>query len=242
MLASRKRRDKVRDDALCGHRYHAAGLLAEGTNLKEGPMRQQDVPGGTNNPYRVLLVEEDVEIARPLHAYLTHAKLDCRFASDAATGWLAFEQVKPHIALLSLGLPNLGGIVLCPKIRAQSAIPVVTISIRKRKEDHLHALKLGADDFIVRPVDDDLLLARISTLLRRVYEYDATTGQAEPQLIPEAVATPQLQSTIPRDWITCDSCEYMGPSRRFDRLNTRGERAMLCPHCEQAQTLTFNLR
>lgn len=216
-------------------------------------MRTQNAPGGATNPYRVLLVEEDVELARPLCANLVRANLDCRFAPDAATGWQAFENAKPHIALLSLGLPNLGGIVLCPRIREQSAIPIITVSIRKRKEDHLHALKLGADDFIVRPLDDDLLLARVLTLLRRAYHYDVKTtqhdtktGQVEPKLIQEAVVAPALQSTIqstiPADWVTCDSCEYMGPSHRFNRLNALGERAMLCPHCNEAQTLTFNLQ
>ena len=205
-------------------------------------MRKTDAPGGAANPYRVLLVEEDSEAAQQLCANLTRAKLDCRFAPTADAGWLAFEKVKPHVALLSLGLPNLGGIVLCPKIRAQSVIPIVTMSLRRRKEDQLHAFKLGVDDFIIRPADDDIVLARVLTLLRRAYHYDVKSEQAEPQLIQQAVATPPLQSTIPPDWVTCDSCEYMGPSHRFDRLNAFGERAMLCPHCEQAQTLTFNLR
>lgn len=205
-------------------------------------MRKPAAPGNATNPYRVLLVEEDIETARLLCANLVRAKLDCRLAPDAQTGWQAFEDTKPHLALLSLGLPNLGGIVLCPRIREQSAIPIVTVSLRKRKEDHLHALKLGADDFIVRPVDEDLFLARVLTLLRRSYQYDTKLGQAEPQLIQTAVAASPLQTTIPADWVTCDSCEYMGPSHRFDRVNALGERAMLCPHCNQAQALTFNLR
>lgn len=197
---------------------------------------------GESGQYRVLLVEGDKEAAQAILQNLSRAKLDCRYAPDAESGWQAFEQTQPHLVMLSLGLPDLGGFVLCPKIREQSTVPIIIISVRKRKEDQLHALKTGADDFLIQPIDADLLLARSLSLLRRTYRYDARAEQDNLQTALKQSAASNLQSTIPSDWVTCDSCSYMGPWHRFDRLNALGERAMLCPHCNRPQSLTYNLR
>ena len=136
--------------------------------------------------------------------------------------------------------------MLCPKIRETSTVPIVVVSIRKRREDYLHALKIGADDFIVRPFDPELFVARVAALLRRVYRYDAkderptTISQAGQPAMP-VPPTVSMQSSIPSDWVTCDACSYMGPGRRFDRIDKLGQRSMICPHCNQAQNLTFTL-
>ncbi|MBV9868623.1 MAG: response regulator [Abitibacteriaceae bacterium] len=197
---------------------------------------------GESGPYRILLVEEDKDSAQAILQNLSRAKLDCRYATDANTGWQAFEQTQPHLVLLNLGLPDLGGFVLCPKIREQSTVPIIIVSLRKRKEDQLHALKIGADDFLIRPIDDDLLLARCLTLLRRAYRYDARAEQDTLQAALQQNPSQSIQSTLPSDWVTCDSCSYMGPGHRFDRLNAAGERVMMCPHCNHTQMLTYTLR
>lgn len=198
--------------------------------------------------FRVLLVEEDEEMAALVTASLTQAGMQCHHTSDTRYGMGMFKDKNPHIALLSLGLPRLGGVVLCPQIRAVSSVPIAVLSVRTRKEDHIHALNLGADDFIlIRPLDEQLMVSRILTLLRRVYRYDGQHANERPDTpapAPLASATPAIESVrtqLPPGWVTCEACDYMGPSRRFERLNTRGEPAMICPHCNQAQHLTFTV-
>ncbi len=188
--------------------------------------------------FRVLLVEEDAELAGAMMAPLSNSGYKGRHVSQPLTGIAAFKSQKPHLVLLSLGLPHIGGAALCGPIRALSSVPIVILSVRTRREDQLHALNLGADEFItVRPFDEQLTMARILSLMRRVYHY------APPQLeLQEPLAiqpTPQPLSQLPPGWATCDSCGYMGPQGRFDRINTLGERAMSCPHCDRSQNLVF---
>lgn len=194
-------------------------------------------PSGVTR-FRIVLVEEDAELARVVLGDLARAGMQCYHGADPQAGFEAFEKNSPHLMLLSLGLPRIGGAVLCPKIRAVSMVPIMILSVRTRREDQLHALNIGADDFVlVRPLDEPLLVARILTLLRRVYRYDRQA--AEPDLDTEAVQTTRPQP--PPDWVTCEACDYMGPSRRFEKLDVLGNRSMICPHCNQAQTLKYTL-
>ncbi|HEX8464354.1 MAG TPA: hypothetical protein VF627_07030, partial [Abditibacterium sp.] len=77
---------------------------------------------------------------------------------------------------------------------------------------------------------------RILTLMRRVYHYNQPATRDSP-------APPPLRplSQTPAGWVTCDSCGYIGPQNRFNRLNAQGQPAVLCPHCDQSQSLTFSI-
>jgi DNA-binding response OmpR family regulator len=189
---------------------------------------------------RVLLVEEDAEMARQVTRPLERAGMQCRHAADAAHGMKLFHHHRPQLVLLSLGLPHLGGVVLCPQLRAISTVPIAVLSVRTRKEDHLHALNLGADDFIVmRPFDEPLMLARILALLRRSYAY----GQPHQQVAQTTVsAAPNgLQSPPVVGWVTCEACGYMGPQHRFEKANAHGHIISVCPHCSLADCLRFQI-
>jgi len=173
-------------------------------------------------------------------APLAAAGFQGHHVSQTPVGIAAFQKHQPHLVLLSLGLPHIGGAALCGPIRALSSVPIVILSVRTRREDQLHALNLGADEFItVRPFDEQLTMARIVSLMRRVYHY------APPQIeLEESTAMeppPQPLSQLPPGWATCDSCGYMGPQGRFDRINSKGERAMSCPHCDRNQHLVFTV-
>jgi DNA-binding response OmpR family regulator len=187
--------------------------------------------------FRILLVEEDAEMARQIMSPLSKANVDCSYTSQTSVAMELLQSESPHLVLLSLGLPNVGGVVLCPEIRKVSNVPIGIVSVRTRREDHLHALNLGADEFImVRPFDEQLMMARILALLRRAYRYD----QPRPIKANEAASSlPAPHPQLPPGWVTCEACGYMGPRNRFERLDAQGQPINRCPHCERSQNLRF---
>jgi two-component system KDP operon response regulator KdpE len=169
--------------------------------------------------FRILLVEEDAEMARQVMSPLSKANVDCNYTSQTSVAMELLESASPHLVLLSLGLPNVGGVVLCPEIRKVSNVPIAVLSVRTRREDHLHALNLGADEFImVRPFDEQLMMARVLALLRRAYHYDQPRPKAK---VSEAA------TSLPRN--------------RFERLDAQGQPINRCPHCERSQNLRFEV-
>lgn len=188
--------------------------------------------------FRVLLVEEDAVVADLVTKALTGAQMQCLGATNARAGMELFKARRPHLVLLSLGLPDIGGAVLCKPIREISTVPIAILSVRTRREDHIHALNLGADEFIpMRPWDDQLMMVRILSLLRRTYHYDKRSSREH----LDTQITTKPQSSLPIGWATCESCSYMGPQKRFERLNTLGEPALLCPHCNAPQSPRFSI-
>ncbi len=192
----------------------------------------------TAHPFRILLIDEDEVMVDAITKALAGAKLHCAGTSDIRAGLELFKSQKPHLVLLSLGLPDIGGAVLCQPIRALSGVPIAILSVRTRREDHIHALNLGADEFItLRPWDDQLMTARLLGLLRRTYHYDKRSAREH----LDTALTAKPQSSLPEGWATCEACSYMGPQRRFERLNSLGESALLCPHCNRAQSPRFSV-
>ncbi len=183
---------------------------------------------------RLLFIDDDKEQAKAVLTPLQSTKLVCRHITTQQFSSDVLSQLAPHLVVLHLSLPEIGSAALCPQIRAASKLPIVILSQRTRREDQFHFLNLGADDFItMRPLDSTLMLVRVLTLLRRAYEYNCPPSQA---LQPQPVSAP-----IPNNWLTCESCSYMGPNHRFERTNAHGDRVLLCPNCNYSSSLTFNL-
>jgi DNA-binding response OmpR family regulator len=204
-------------------------------------MSLQTPPSQTNAnalKYRVLLVEENEELAKLVMTTLTKVGMVCYYAPDANSGMESFKANDPHIVLLNLGLPRLGGVVMCPLIRETSTVPIAVLSVRTRKEDQLHALKIGADDFItMRPPDEQILVARVLTLLRRTYCYLPQSANG----VPDTGAIQSAQSQLPAGWATCEVCNYMGPQHRFEKRDAGGNQIMSCPHCNHIEGLRFEI-
>lgn len=86
----------------------------------------------------------------------------------------AFLNEKPHLLLLDINLPIFNGFHWCNKIREVSQVPIIFISSRNTAMDMVMAMNMGGDDFIQKPFDTDVLLAKINALLRRSYSYTDT--------------------------------------------------------------------
>ncbi len=119
---------------------------------------------------KILLIEDDVEFAEILTEYLSKHDFDVKHEEDP---FLALSRVKIEsfdLVILDLTLPGLDGLDVCEDIVAKTHTPVIISSARSDINDKVKALEIGADDYLPKPYDPRELLARISSLLRRLNE------------------------------------------------------------------------
>ncbi|WP_284638066.1 response regulator transcription factor [Paenibacillus silviterrae] len=115
----------------------------------------------------VLIVEDGEEIRELLRLYLMPNGFHVTMAEDGRSGLEKFSQVQPSIVLLDINLPDINGYEVCRKIREQSNVPIVFISCNTSSEDIVRGLELGGDDYIEKPFDPAVVVARIIANLRR---------------------------------------------------------------------------
>jgi two-component system OmpR family response regulator len=117
--------------------------------------------------HRVMLVEDDARLAELVSEYLSSYE----FAVDLVTrGDIALERFKelaPDVVILDLMLPGLDGMVVCRQIREHSDVPILILTAREDSYDEVSGLEQGADDFVNKPVQPRVLLARLRALMRR---------------------------------------------------------------------------
>jgi len=178
--------------------------------------------------YRVLIVEDEANIARLLQITLEKANFSCTHAADGEAALANFRTFDPHIVLLDVMLPKRSGKEVLVKIRETSATPVVMLTAMSTENDEMTGFKLGADDYITKPFNPRLVVARVISQLRRVYRYDPAPAVVE-------------QASAPAGWVTCEACQYLGPRERFDYEDAMGQKSMRCPHCKDRDHLTFSL-
>ncbi|WP_329326367.1 two-component system response regulator CseB [Streptomyces sp. NBC_01689] len=127
-------------------------------------------------PVHILLVEDDETIRRSVGLSLERYGYRVSAAPDGLTGLEMFRETEYDLLLLDIMLPHLDGIGLCRRVRETSQAPILMMSARGDSPDVVAGLEAGADDYVVKPVDTTVLLARIRTLLRRA----TFTALAEP--------------------------------------------------------------
>ncbi|MBV9866657.1 MAG: response regulator transcription factor [Abitibacteriaceae bacterium] len=187
----------------------------------------------SDGKFRILVVEDDSNIARLVLANLNRAGLECRYAQDGVVGLKAFQEADPHLILTDIQMPNLDGKQLCAKVRETSTIPIIMMTAADSEETQMQGFKLGADDYIPKPFNPKLLVARVVANLRRVYRYDFT---AEVEEKKEKVTNPD---SIPSGWAACNICGYMGPRAKFQNLNNLGSIYSQCPRCQEAENISY---
>jgi two-component system, OmpR family, response regulator MprA len=116
---------------------------------------------------RVLVVEDDVEIADVLRRSLRREGHEVRTAADGVGALDAAEEFVPDLVILDLGLPRLDGVEVCRRLRAEGDVPILILTARTGTEDRVEGLDSGADDYLVKPFELTELMARARALLRR---------------------------------------------------------------------------
>jgi two-component system, OmpR family, response regulator MprA len=116
---------------------------------------------------RVLVVEDDAEIAEVLRRSLRQEGYSVRSAADGVEALALASDFMPDLVVLDLGLPRLDGIEVCRRLRTEGDVPILILTARTETSDRVEGLDSGADDYLVKPFERQELLARIRALLRR---------------------------------------------------------------------------
>lgn len=125
----------------------------------------------------VLFVEDDDVIREATQLTLERDGFTVTAVPDGLGGLEAFRADQPDIALLDVMLPELDGVSLCRRIRSESTVPVIMLSARSDSIDVVLGLEAGADDYVTKPFDSAVLIARIRAVLRRFEHAGAQEGR-----------------------------------------------------------------
>ena len=129
--------------------------------------------------YRIFIVEDDPVIVSALCAHMEKWGFECRGVEDFRRVTEEFAAYAPHLVLMDISLPFYDGYHWCAEIRKLSKAPMIFLSSAAENMNILMALSAGADDFVQKPFDLSVLLAKVQALLRRTYDF----GQAAPMLL-----------------------------------------------------------
>ncbi len=113
-------------------------------------------------------------------------------AADGEAGLEAAQAHRPHVVLLDIAMPGPDGFEICRRLRLLDDVPIVMLTARDEVIDKVHALNLGADDYVAKPFDFDELLARVRAVLRRHH------GGEEPLVYDDLVVDPRTRE-VQRD-------------------------------------------
>lgn len=117
--------------------------------------------------YKVLLVDDEQRMLDLVALYLRPHNYHCKKALGAYEALSYLKEEEVDIILLDVMMPEMDGWSLCREIRSFSDVPIIMLTAREQQEDIIKGLKLGADDYITKPFDEEELLARMEALLRR---------------------------------------------------------------------------
>jgi len=121
----------------------------------------------------ILIVEDNTEISGLLCDFLRAEGFTVSAADNGEKALEIFEKYGAKLVILDVMLPGMDGFAVCRKLRENSNTPIFIVSARITKEDKLNGLILGADDYIEKPIDIDIITAKIKGLFRRRYESDS---------------------------------------------------------------------
>jgi two-component system OmpR family response regulator len=130
--------------------------------------------------YKILLCEDDTNLGMVLKNYLELTDYDVTLERDGRLGLAAFQREKFDICLLDVMMPNMDGFTLAEAIRdVDPDMPLFFLSAKTMKEDIIQGYKLGADDYITKPFDSEVLLLKIKAILKRSEEENKINDNIE---------------------------------------------------------------
>lgn len=118
----------------------------------------------------ILIVEDDTELSALLTDFLRDEGYTVSAVDSGERAVHLFEKYGARLVVLDINLPDINGFAVCSKLREKADTPILIVSARTDKEDKLSGLDLGADDYIEKPYDIDILLAKIKGIFKRRYQ------------------------------------------------------------------------
>ena len=159
----------------------------------------------------VLVVEDELKIARLIRDYLEGAGFGVLEAADGQTAISMARSHRPDMIVLDLGLPGMDGLDVTRRLRETSSVPIIMVTARVEETDRIVGLELGADDYLTKPFSPKELVARIRAVLRRA---DATLGGGE------QIRAGDVTLDIPKRRVTVRGAEVELTATEFDLLLT----------------------
>lgn len=118
----------------------------------------------------ILIVEDTIAIGKTVCDFLVNAGYHTKHCISGEEAMEVLETTNVKLVVLDVMLPAMDGFAVCKKIREEDNIPILIISAKTDKEDKINGLRLGADDYIEKPIDIDILLAKIDGIFKRQYK------------------------------------------------------------------------
>jgi DNA-binding response OmpR family regulator len=139
----------------------------------------------------ILIIDDDTLMRRSLALSLEQAQYRASSAASAEDALLLAQRDPPDLVLLDIGLPGMDGLDALRHFKDQMHIPVIFLTARRRNLDEIVGLELGAEDYITKPFDKDVLIAHIKAVLRRTeIEQPTGPGAAGPIVVGDIVINP----------------------------------------------------
>ena len=132
--------------------------------------------------YKVLAADDETELLDALELYTERENIRLIKADNGITALELFRKEKPHLVLLDIMMPGLDGFAVLKKIRAESNVPAIMLTARGEDYDKILGLELGADDYITKPYNPMVVVARIKAQLRRNYDYRDNTAEESAEI------------------------------------------------------------
>lgn len=121
--------------------------------------------------YRVLAADDEIELLDALELYTERENIELIKADNGARALELFQREQPHLVMLDIMMPVMDGFSVLKKIREESKVPAIMLTARGEDYDRILGLELGADDYITKPYNPMVVVARIKAQLRRNYDY-----------------------------------------------------------------------
>ena len=121
--------------------------------------------------YKILIIEDDLPMAQAIQKEMKMWGNEAEYVQDFQNVLTIFTSYDPHLVLMDITLPFYNGYYWCEKIRAVSSVPILFISSAADNMNMVMAMNMGADDFIAKPFDLHVLIAKMNALLRRAYDF-----------------------------------------------------------------------
>lgn len=123
------------------------------------------------NMYKLFIVEDEQGISEEIKRQAENWGLEVRCAADFRNIMAEFAEFDPQLVLMDIALPFFDGYHWCSEIRKVSKVPIIFISSASDNMNIVMAMNMGADDFIVKPFDGSVLIAKVQAMLRRTYDF-----------------------------------------------------------------------
>ena len=120
----------------------------------------------------ILIVEDDKELADLLTDFLRDEGYTVTAVGSGGRALELFEKYGAKLVVLDINLPDVNGFAVCSRLRENADTPILIVSARTDKEDKLNGLDLGADDYIEKPYDIDIIIAKIKGIFKRRYQHE----------------------------------------------------------------------